>query len=120
VRKPIHGKGLISQIFFSFANNILVIGPTFTIHLAFDHFVSQLTLMGLMIQPCKCSTWLPSNLHPDFFSFYWFCCPLIDTKVLGILFGFTFFFNGILLNEDVRHVEMFPRLRDIISSPPLT
>jgi hypothetical protein len=45
---------------------------------------------------------------------------LNDIKVLGILFASTSFFNDISLNEDVHHVEAFPRLRDIISSPPLT
>jgi hypothetical protein len=42
-------KVFLSCIFPSFANDTFIIGSTFTIHLAFDHFVSQLTLMRLVI-----------------------------------------------------------------------
>jgi hypothetical protein len=112
-------KVFLSCIFPSLANDILIIGSTSTIHLAFDHFVSQLALMGLMMQPSKCLTWSPFN-PLDFSPPIGFCYPSNNIKILGISFGSTSFFNGISLNEDVCHVEAFPRLRDIISSPLFT
>ncbi len=36
------------------------IGQASIVHLAFDHFVSQLASMGLVVQPHKCSVWSPS------------------------------------------------------------
>jgi len=35
--------------FFSLLNDFHIIGPTYIIHLAFDHFVFQLVFMGLFI-----------------------------------------------------------------------
>jgi hypothetical protein len=40
----------------------------------FDHSTSQLALMGLVVQPLKCSTWSPFGSPPNFSPFHGFCC----------------------------------------------
>jgi len=40
----------------------------------FDHSTSQLALMGLVVQPLKCSAWSPFGSPPNFSPFHGFCC----------------------------------------------
>jgi hypothetical protein len=56
----------LSCIFASFTNNIHIISSTYVIPLAFEHFISQLTFVKLMVQLHKCTTQLPSSLLLDF------------------------------------------------------
>ncbi len=72
--------------------------------------------MGLYVQRHKCSIWVPSNLPFGFVPLTKFCCPLHGIMILGIPFGFTSFifsFFQKVLNEDVKHVDMFLRLWDV-------
>lgn len=84
---------------------------------AFDHFASQLGLVGLMIQNCKfVTTWFTSTCLN--FSFHvGFYTPLDNIKVLGIPFGspsFAFFFIQYALDDNVCHVEALLSLRNIL------
>jgi hypothetical protein len=72
--------------------------------------------VGLVIQPYKCSTLSPLGLPLGFSLPFGFCYPLNGIKVLGVLFGsifFSFSFLQVMLDEDVRHGEMFLKLRDV-------
>jgi hypothetical protein len=60
----LHGflKKIPSCLFPSLANDIHNIGPAHVVPLAFDHFVSQLVFMGLVVQLHNCSAWAPFGL----------------------------------------------------------
>jgi len=72
--------------------------------------------VGLIVQPCKCLAWsllgFPLGFSPPFGVYY----PLNGIRVLGLPFGsasFSFSFLQVVLNEDVRHVETFLKLKDV-------
>jgi hypothetical protein len=72
--------------------------------------------MGLSIQPHKCLAWIPFGLPFGFIPLVEFCCPLDDTKILGIPCGSTslaFSFLQEVLGEDVWHVDVFLKLGDV-------
>jgi hypothetical protein len=77
-------------IFPSLVDDIHIIGLAFIVHLAFDHFVFQLVLMGLMVQPYKYLAWSPSSLHLGFYRTIDFYYPLDDINVLGIPLGLSY------------------------------
>lgn len=56
-----------SCIFPSFTNDIHIIGSAYVIPLVFEHFISQLAFVKLMVQPHKCMNQLPSSSLLDFF-----------------------------------------------------
>jgi 2-hydroxy-3-keto-5-methylthiopentenyl-1-phosphate phosphatase len=87
---------------------------TFIVLFAFAHFVFQLAIIRLVVQPCKCLVWLPSSLHPNFSPLIHFCCPLNDIKVLGVPFGMASFISSFLqnvLNKNVHHVNALSKLK---------
>jgi hypothetical protein len=51
-----------SCLFPSLANDTHKIGSTHVVPLAFDHFVSQLVFLGLVVQFHNCSAWAPFGL----------------------------------------------------------
>lgn len=84
---------ILSCIFFLFLDNIHIIGSTSIIHFLFGYIVSQLTFVGFVVQPCKCSTWSTFCLPLGFFHLVDFCCLSNGIRVLGILFEFPSFFK---------------------------
>jgi len=71
-----------TRVFLSCVFTCLIVIP-----LAFEHFVSQLAYVGLLIQPHSCTSWLPSSLPFNFPPLVDFCCPSDGITVLGIMFG---------------------------------
>jgi hypothetical protein len=61
------------------------------IPLAFEHFVSQLAYLGLVVQPHACTSWSPSSLCFNFSSSCWFLLPLGWHHVWIYFFYFLFF-----------------------------
>ncbi len=101
--------------FLSLANDTHIFGPTSFVPFSFDHFASQLTLMGLIVQPCKCTIWSPSTLPPNFSLPFGFCYSFYNIEVLGVPFGFvsfSFSFLKDVLDENVHHANVFLRLGD--------
>ncbi len=98
-------------------DDIHIIGLAFIVHLVFDHCVSQLAFMGFMIEPHKVFGLVVFPIYLlVFFPFVDFCCMLDNIKVLGVLFGYVFFFSSFLqnvLNKDVCHVKMLLILRNV-------
>jgi hypothetical protein len=63
-----------SYLFLFLAVDTHIFNLAHVISFAFDNFVSQLTSMGLFVQPCKCSSWVPFGLPLGFVpvvKFYW-------------------------------------------------
>ncbi len=77
--------------FLSLANDTHIFDLASFVPFSFDHFASQLTLIGLVVQPCKCTIWSPSDLPPKFSPAFGFCYSLYGIKVLGVPFGFVSF-----------------------------
>jgi hypothetical protein len=78
--------------------------------------VFQLAYVGLLLQPHACTSWSPSSLPFNFPPFVDFCCPSDGITILGIMFGSTSFISYFLwyaLDENVCHVDAFPKLKDI-------
>ena len=46
----------------SFDDDTHIVGPPARVVEAFSHFVAQLALLDLSVQPSKCVTWSPSGL----------------------------------------------------------
>jgi hypothetical protein len=80
-----------TRVFPSFVFICLVVIP-----LAFEHFVSQLAYVGLLVQPHACTSWSPSSLPFNFPPLVDFCCPSDGITVLGIMFGSTSFISYFL------------------------
>lgn len=100
----------------SLIDGIHILNLVSFIPLTFNHFASQLALKGLVVQPCKCITWSPSNLFTNFSPPHGFCCLPNGIWVLGVFCGFVLFSSSFLqdiLDEDVRHVNVFLGLRDV-------
>ncbi len=77
-----------------FIDNTHIIGLTFIVRFAIEHFVFQLTSMGFVVQPCKCLAWLSFDLPFGFSPPIDFCCLSNIIKILGIpirFISFTFF-----------------------------
>jgi hypothetical protein len=72
----------------SLANDTHIFGLTSFVPFSFDHFDSQLTLMSLVFQPCKCTIWSPSDLALNISPPFNFCYLLHGIRVLGVPFGF--------------------------------
>jgi hypothetical protein len=102
--------------FFPCANNTHIFSPAHVVPLAFNDFVSKLAYVKLAIQLCKCLGWALFNLPFGFTFALNFCCIINNIRILCDLFGFGFFSSLFLqevLNEDVRHVDAFLKLRDV-------
>jgi len=85
-------------------NDIHILDPASFIPLAFNHFGSQLALMGLTVQSHKCTTSSPFSLPIDLKLHHSFYCPPDETKVLGVPFGSMSLSSSLLqdvLDEDV-------------------
>ncbi len=80
----------------SLTDDTHILGFIHVVSLVFECFVSQLAFMGLLVQPCKCSTWVPSSLSLKFVPLVEFCWPLYGIKILGVLFGFASFASSFL------------------------
>jgi len=50
-----------NHIFPSLMNNTHIVGPTSKITCAFDHFSTQLTIVGFKVRMLKCKLWSPSR-----------------------------------------------------------
>jgi hypothetical protein len=77
--------------FLSLANDTHIFGHASFVPFSFNHFASQLIVMGLVVQPCKCTIWSPSNLPPKFSLPFGFCYSLYKIRVLGGPIGFLSF-----------------------------
>jgi hypothetical protein len=79
-----------------------IIGHVLVVSQIFHHFSSELNLIGLAVQLCKCVTWSPLKLPSWFLPTSWFCTPLEGIKVLGVPLGsFSFtssFYSNVLDN----------------------
>jgi hypothetical protein len=58
------------------ANDTHIFNLTNVVPFAFDHFLSQLTFMGLAIQLGKCLAWAPFGLLLGFTFLVDFGCPI--------------------------------------------
>jgi hypothetical protein len=79
------------------ANNTLIIGHAFVIHDAFDHFAPQLDLVGLVGN--QTTVWSPFGLPIGFSPPMGFYTP---SSILQKA-----------LDDHVRHIEAFSRLKDV-------
>jgi hypothetical protein len=77
--------------FLLLANDVHIFGHASFVPFSFDHFATQLTLMALVVQPCKCIIWSPSSLPPNFSPPFGFCYSLYNIRVLKVPFGFVLF-----------------------------
>jgi hypothetical protein len=86
-----------------------------SVHLVFDHFVFQLTLLGLMVRPHKCSIWSPYGLPPGFSLLANFCCMSDELMFWATCLGFFYYFYSLqnVSNEDVCHAKIFLKLKDV-------
>ncbi len=103
-------------LFPSLVDDTHIFDPTHVISLVSDHFVSHLASMGLIVQLCKCLAQASSNLFLWFIPLVEFYAPFDGIKILGVPFGFASFAFSFLqevLSENVRHVDVFPRLRNV-------
>jgi hypothetical protein len=77
--------------FLSLVNDTHILHSVSILSFAFDHFISWLMLVGLIVQPhvLNLVPFKPPSWFFPFYSFYW---PPNDIKVLGIPFGSTSFF----------------------------
>lgn len=73
-------------LFLFMVDDTHILGHVSFIPSTFDHFASQLALMGLVVKFCKCVTWSLSNLPLDFSPPHGFCCLLNNIRVLGVPF----------------------------------
>ncbi len=112
---------IVPQGFFLFVSSIfwlmtptsstsLVLFPLFLIILSLGQCLwgQSLNLTSVQLSPLQASLLV--------FPFLGFCWPPNNIKVLAIPFGSTsyfFFFLQATLDEDVCHIEMFPRLGDV-------
>jgi len=99
-------KVLTLCLVFSLVNDTHILGLAHVISLTFDHFASQLTFVGLFVQPHKCSAWVSFVLSLEFAPLAEFCCPLCGIRILGVPFGFASFASFFLqeaLGENVQH-----------------
>jgi hypothetical protein len=51
-----------NYIFPSLMNNTHIMGPTSEITYTFDHFSTQLTIVGFRVKMLKCKLWSPSRI----------------------------------------------------------
>ncbi len=101
--------GLSPSYFFpSKANDTYIIGLTYDVFHAFDHFTSQFCLLRLMFQHHKCTISSPSSL-PFNFSPHEGCYTPLD----GIPFSSPSFTSSFLhdaLHNNVYHIKPFSKL----------
>jgi len=83
-------------LFFSLVDSTHILDLACVVSLAFDHFVSQLTFMGLVVQFCKCSIWGHFGLLFRFAFPTSFCCPIYNINILGIPFSSSSFSSSFL------------------------
>jgi hypothetical protein len=105
-----------SWFFLLLIDGIHILNLVSLIPLAFNHFASQLASEGLVVQPCKCTTWSPSNLFAIFSPPHGFCYLPNGIQVLRVPCGFVLFSSSFFkdtLDEDVCHVDVFIRLGDV-------
>jgi hypothetical protein len=73
-------------------------------------------VIGIFIQPHKYVTWLAFGLPFDFNTPSQFTTPSEGIRVLGVPLGISSFTSSSIKNvllEDVRHVDLFPRMDDV-------
>ncbi len=101
------------SLFISFPSWTTFTSLTFIIHI---FFTILFAFVGIVVQPCKCSTWSPSSLSLGFSPPTNVCWPLDGIWVLGIPFQSISFFCSFLQdapNEDVCLAKALSRLGDV-------
>ncbi len=97
------------------ANDIHILDLPSLVPIAFDHFASQLVIVGLYVQSCKCDVWSPFGLPLSFSPLMVFVAFQTTLEFQGspvVLCCFFFFFKDVL-GEDVHYVSLLPRLGDV-------
>jgi hypothetical protein len=81
---------------------------------SFDHFVSQLTFVGLAVQPRKCLIWsLQASFMGSPFFMVFIAFPMTLRFYAYLLLMCFFSYLQAALNEDVHHTEVFMRLENV-------
>jgi hypothetical protein len=63
------------------------VGPMSEITYAFDHLLTQLTLVGLRVKMSKCKFWSPLGLSPSIKIPKGYTLVTNDLRILGVLVG---------------------------------
>jgi hypothetical protein len=103
-------------LFPSIADDIQIIGPFSIVSFTYEHFQTELHVIGLSTQPHKCVTWSPFGLSPQFNTPSQFTTPSEKIRVLGVplnILTFTSSFIKYVMLKDVRHMDLFPRMGDV-------
>jgi len=79
-------------------------GPTSEIIPTFDHFSTQLALVGFRVKMSKCKLWSPSGNSLNIKFFYGY---ILVTNGLCILVILSHFFNEVL-SQEVAHIDDLP------------
>jgi hypothetical protein len=86
-------------------------GPMNEITCAFDHLLTQLTLVGLKLKMSNYKLWSPLMISPSI-KILWGCILFIDAlRILGVPMGFQNFVTHFLdevLSYYVVHINDFP------------
>jgi hypothetical protein len=88
----------------SIVNDIHIIGPLSIVSFTYEHFQTELHVIGLYIEPRKCVAWSPSCLPPNFNTPSQMITPLGGIKILGVPVSTPSFTSSFIKNvmfEDV-------------------
>jgi hypothetical protein len=89
--------------------------PPSIVSFAYEHFQSEFYVIGFSMQPHKCDVGHLS-VSFDLNTPSQFTTPLEGIRILGVPLGITSFTSTFIKNvmlEDVRHVNLFPRMGDV-------
>ncbi len=92
-----------------------ILGPISEIIRAFDHLLTQSTLVGLRVKMSKCKIWSPLGISLDIKIPQGYTLVTYGLRILGVLVGFQDFamhFLNEALFHNVAHIDDLPLLGD--------
>ncbi len=105
--------GAPNYIFPSQVDDTHIVGPMNEMTCAFDHLLTQLTLIGLKVNVSKCKLWSPLGISLSIKIPHAYTLVTNGLRILGVLMSFQNFVTHFLdevLFQDVVHIDDLPFL----------